>query len=147
MTPSPYEPPKSDVRDVAPGAQAMTRPQQVRWAANCLWASIAIGAVTAALELLWIETAALLWWAWLFPAGILGVMALFTMAIHAGTNWARIVFLVLFVVGTLPYLVTLAEMFARSALAATLSLVQLLLQAAALYLVFTKPGSLWYRRA
>ena len=37
-------------------------------------------------------------------------------------------------------------MFPRSKLTASLSVIQLLLQAAAMYLVFTKPGSAWFRR-
>lgn len=146
MNASPYEPPKSDVRDVATEAAARERPLQVRWAANYLWASIAVGGVTAMLELQSIENTSIEWWTWLFPAGVLLVMALFTLAINAGINWARILFLVLFVIGALPYFFALAEMFAHSALTATLSLAQLFLQASAIYLVFTKPGSQWYRR-
>jgi hypothetical protein len=63
-----------------------------------------------------------------------------------GRNWARIVFLVLFVIGALPYFAVLAEMFARPKLTASLSVIQLLLQAAAMVLVFTRPGSAWFRR-
>jgi hypothetical protein len=49
-------------------------------------------------------------------------------------------------IGALPYFAVLAEMFVRSKLTASLSVIQLLLQAAAMVLVFTKPGSAWFRR-
>ena len=144
MSAGPYEPPKSVVRD-AP-AEPVERPRQVGLAAKCLWASIGIGGILLVLDYRFIAGASSAATAWIVPAAVLGVLALFTAAISAGRNWARIVFLVLFVIGALPYFAVLAEMFARSKLTASLSVIQLLLQAAAMYLVFTKPGSAWFRR-
>jgi hypothetical protein len=142
---SPYDPPKSPVADVVAETRPGQRPRSVSHAAVLLWSSLGIGVVIWLLEFNFSQRNMPGWAIWTMPAIILGVTGAMTQCIYAGHNWARIVFLALFVLGGLPYFAVLAEMFQRSKVTASLSLLQLLLQAAAMYLVFTKPGSRWFR--
>jgi hypothetical protein len=65
--------------------------------------------------------------------------------IWQGRNWARIVALVLTVFAVLSFLPQLSASFARSPLVSTLYTVEILLDAAAMYLVFV-PGRRWFAR-
>ena len=146
MASSPYDPPKSPVADLDPERRPDQRPRPVSRAAVLLWSSLGIGVLIWLLEFNFTERNLTPGWAlWAMPAIILGVTAGLTLCIYAGYNWARIVFLALFLLGGLPYFAVLAEMFQRSKVTASLSVLQLLLQAGAIYLVFTKPGSRWFR--
>jgi hypothetical protein len=138
-----YAPPKSLVSD-PPEAAAAEKPAAIRRGAQMLWASLAIGIVNVLFQpgLERPED----WTAWIIVAGAFAIVALLTLAISAGHNWARITFLVFFVIGTLPYLGVLREVFATSAFFGVLSLLQALLQLGAMLLCFTRPGSLWFRR-
>ena len=146
MARSPYEPPKSSLGELDTQRGVPERPYRVVRAVVLLWLSLLVGALIFVLEFEFIKrTAASASMVWVVSLGALGISALLTASIYARQNWARIVFLVLFLLGGLPYLAVLSDMFGRSKVAALLSLTQLLLQAAAIYLLFTKPGSLWFR--
>jgi hypothetical protein len=146
MATSPYDPPRSAVADFDAERHPGQRPRPVWRAVVLLWSSLGIGIVIWLLEFNSGAYKNLPGWAvWTMPAIVLGITAALTLCIYAGYNWARIVFLALFLLGALPYLGVLAEMFERSKVTASLSMLQLLLQAAAVYFVFTKPGSLWFR--
>jgi len=139
----PYDPPKSVVADAAPAVRE--KPAQVRRAVTMLWLSLGLGVANLLIEprLLGEEEG----WMSLLMAGVsFAIVAGLTAGISAGYNWARIVFLILFVIGFIPYLFILREMVALSAVAGVLSVVQEVLQFGALFLVFTKPGSLWFRK-
>ena len=60
-------------------------------------------------------------------------------------NWARWLWLALFVLGTPPYVVIFKNMLGIS-LAGAISLTQLALQLVALYFVFTGNAKSWFRR-
>jgi hypothetical protein len=64
-----------------------------------------------------------------------------------GRNWARIVLLVLVLISFLSFLGTMGEMLSHPAIEIVLNVVTLAIDAVAVYLVFTKPGALWFRRA
>ena len=66
--------------------------------------------------------------------------------ISEGKNWARIVFLVLFVLGVVPYLFVLRSEFPRSPLLGTMSILQAGIQGWGLFLLFTGPGNAWFRK-
>jgi hypothetical protein len=123
-----YAPPKSVVSDPVEAAFDRQKPAEVGRAALMLWVSLAIGVVLNV------------------PAAAFALVILLALSISAGHNWARIGFLAFFAIGTLPYLATLSEIFAVSAFFGVLSLVQAMLQLGAIFLVFSRPGSLWFRR-
>jgi len=118
------------------------RPSQVLLAVRLLWASLGLGIVTSAImrphlppgrETLFIQVATFALLGWL------------TYKIWAGRNWARITFLVLWVLGFIPAVPILLRTFGVSPLAGSINLVQSLLQIVALYLVFTNPGRSWFK--
>src|SRR5262245_400900 len=139
-----YAPPKSIVSDPLEAAFDRRKPAEVRRAALMLWGSLAIGVLNVLFQPGLVRPGD--WVEWVVPAAAFAIVILLTLSISAGHNWARITFLVFFAIGTLPYLATLSEVFAVSALFGVLSLVQALLQLGALFLLFFRPGSLWFRR-
>jgi hypothetical protein len=122
------------------------RPQAVTQAVNLLWASLAVGVFNfllhfSAFRAINPGVGSLL--------GILGILlhlVIFILKISEGRNWARIIYLLVLLLGMLSFLPALLYEFSRSPIVATLSSMQVYLQAHAMYLVFTRPGSLWFRK-
>ncbi len=117
----------------------------VRRAIGLLWASLAIGALKTPLN-----------WAYLtsrssgaFNAFVIiftfAITTFFIWKIGQGKNWARIVFLVLFLLGVVPFVFIVRSEFARSAASGLLSTLQFGLQAVAFFLIFSSPGKEWFQ--
>jgi hypothetical protein len=66
--------------------------------------------------------------------------------IGLGRKWARVVLLVLFLLGLVAYPWTFAAMLKTSMLIAVLSLLQAILQAVALYYLFSLPSTEWFNK-
>ena len=75
----------------------------------------------------------------------IAVVAFFIYMIWLGHNWARLTFTVLFALVLIMFAPNL-RFILISPVAVTLGLVQTLVQGAALYLLFTRPGRDWFRR-
>ena len=126
---------------------AAQKPRPIVTAVNLLWASLAVGLVKMLMDFSNLSTVA--------PAAFTNFILVFTFAlsgflifkISAGRNWARITFLVLFIIGVLPALPIVFGEFSRSAVVGALSVAQIGLQVYALFLLFTQPGSGWFRKA
>lgn len=112
-----------------------------------MYVSLVIGAVNSALQFQALTAQA-------SPAFILGiqgfVFALFILLIwliaRKRQNWARWTFLVLFVIG-LPFSVPqLLATLQTSPVSAGLSVVQIVMQAYALFLIFTGNAKDWFRK-
>lgn len=125
---------------------AVQKPQTVGTAVNLLWASLAVGLVKMLMDFSNLSALA--------PAAFTNFVLIFTFAligflifkISAGKNWARITFLVMFVLGMLPTLPLVFSEFSRSPVVGALSVAQIGLQVYALFLLFTQPGSSWFRQ-
>lgn len=125
---------------------ASQKPQAVVTAINLLWASLAVGLVKMLMDFSNLSAVA--------PAAFTNFVLVFTFAligflifkISAGRNWARITFLVMFIIGVLPTLPIVLGEFSRSAVVGALSVAQIGLQLYALFLLFTQPGSSWFRK-
>ena len=125
---------------------AVQKPQPVATAVNLLWASMAVGLVKMLMDFSSLSAVA--------PAAFTNIVLVFTFAliaflifkISAGRNWARITFLVMSVIGMLPTLPLMLGEFSRSPVVGALSVAQVGLQVYALYLLFTQPGSVWFRK-
>ena len=125
---------------------AAQKPQPVVTATNLLWASLAVGLVKMLLDsssLSGVAPAALTNFILIFTFALI---AFLTFKISAGRNWARITFLVMFIIGVLPSLPIVMGEFSRSPVVGALSVAQIGLQVYALFLVFTRPGSSWFRK-
>lgn len=81
-----------------------------------------------------------------------GLISFLVVKLSAGKNWARIVFLTQFLVGVLPAQAAMVKGLPMPptveaiSLVGALSLISFSLQAYALYLVFTKPGNIWFHK-
>lgn len=87
--------------------------------------------------------------------GFLIATGLFTVAIlmlfiwliaRRRKNWARIVFVVLFVLGLIPFAQNFVNVLAANPLAAAVSALQMLLQVAALFFVFSSSARPWFKK-
>lgn len=125
---------------------AAQKPQPVVTAVNLLWASLAVGLVKMLMDFSNLSGVA--------PALFTNFILIFTFALIAflifkisvGRNWARITFLVMFIIGVLPTLPIVLGEFSRSAILGALSVAQIGLQVSALFLLFTQPGSSWFTK-
>ena len=64
--------------------------------------------------------------------------------ISAGENWARLAFLIMFVMGTAPALPAIIGELSRASVLGMLFAAQIAIQIYALFLLFTQPGSGWF---
>lgn len=69
-----------------------------------------------------------------------------TKAFTRGHKWARVVLLVLFLLGLIPYLLGLGVLWNTRLLVAVLSLVQFLLEALAIGFLFRQESTRWFNR-
>lgn len=123
------------------------KPQPVVTAVNLLWASLAVGLVKMLMDFSNLSAVA--------PAALTNFILIFTFAligllifnISSGKNWARITFLILFIIGVLPTLLMVLGEFSRSPVVGALSMGQIGLQVYALFLLFVQPGNSWFRKA
>ena len=76
---------------------------------------------------------------------VLVVMWLFIFMIGKGRNWARITFLVLFIVGTPFSVLPLMQSLGANPISGLLGIVQTIIQIVALVFLFQKPSSDWFR--
>jgi hypothetical protein len=117
---------------------AAKKPRQVDIAVAMLWASLFIGLI----KLLDREET--------IPIGPYVLAVVFSMflffKISAGRNWARIIYLVLWLLGLVEYVPAAVDNFPHSPVVAAVFLVQPGLSGYGLYLLFTRPGNDWFQR-
>lgn len=122
------------------------KPLQIKTATSFLWTVLGMGVLITLLDFRYLTAISSVSFIVLITLFSSFVMGLLTYKISIGRNWARIVFLVMFVIGAFSYLKALSAMFERSVVIGILSLAQLIMQLYALYLIFTNPGSSWFRK-
>jgi phosphoglycerol transferase MdoB-like AlkP superfamily enzyme len=157
--PSPLQPPQQEFARFK-GAQIENqdpeeRPQGVKTAVNLFWASMALGLVDVLLDFAHISARIAEAAEAKAPVVFISIMVLvvgfafsaFLIAkISAGRNWARIVFLILFAIGMLDALPEIYAEFTRAPFIGALSLLQVGMLVYGVFLVFTQPGSVWFRK-
>ena len=142
---NPYEAPKSDVRDVEPHRLLAERPSQIVHATLSFWLSFLIS-----IPLIWEfeqapEEPGAAVFATTFVGLILVIMAVVNVAMWRGRNWARIVFLIFSVLSVVGFVLELRETLASTVIEMVLTVASTALDVAVSYLLFTKPGALWFR--
>jgi hypothetical protein len=145
MNNNPYSPPNAPVADVL-SLQGYCRPASINVVLTLFLAPMALALIHATFQ----------WWNLrsAVPLASIIVTAVLTTTligwlsykIWQGRNWARIVMLVLFVIGVLISGPQLPAMFARSRLAAGIFVVQSAAQFAALCIVFFTPARRWFSK-
>ena len=119
-------------------------PREAKLATNLLWISLGVGLINFAFQFDYLKSQASVGFIVTVSGITFAIIALLVHFISAGRNWARITFLVMFLLGLIPAVPQLAAIFERSLLSGLTSLGQWLLQIIALYLVFSKPGASWF---
>jgi hypothetical protein len=126
--------------------QQTGRPGSVTVALYLLWASLAITLAKFAYSLSQLAPTVNK----LQPVTVMTVTLLIygylIFMVGSGRNWARIAFLVLFVLGLVPSLLTLQSSFGHSFVVGLVSIADLALQACGLYLLFAGPGKAWFQK-
>ena len=120
------------------------KPASVSSAIKLLYATLAIGALRSVLE-----------WSHQTQAVSSGFVMLFTFAflvwliykIDRGRNWARITFLVFFILGVPMSVLPLLQSLAYYPVSGVLGLLQVVLQTVALFMVFGRCARPWFRPA
>ena len=153
--PSPLQPPQQEFAPFK-GAQIENqdpeeRPQAVKTAVNLFWASLALALVEVLLDFAHISAGvakAKAPVAFIIMVLVVGFAfgAFLIAKISAGRNWARIVWLILIALGMLDTLPEIYAEFTRAPIIGALSLLQVGMLVYGLFLVFTQPGSVWFRK-
>ena len=76
----------------------------------------------------------------------LAVLFVLIKCVTRGMKWARVVLLVLFLLGLIPFIWVFPTLWRTSLLIAVLSLLQAILEGAALIFLFRQESTLWFNR-
>jgi len=144
MSDNPYAPPESRVADAAP--PPLPRPRAVRIAVAMLWMGFVLGFPSLYLTMQRDPEPAGVGF-YVFVAVLVGFSALLNLFIHRGRNWARIAWLGMTLLDFVSRLVSDDRLIQAGAFEQALSLLDLLLTCAVLFLLFTRPGAPWFGRA
>ena len=124
----------------------MEKPQNVSIGVNLQYLSLTLGLLIAYID----PVGAMHKVDPVVAVAILGVifliLAFLIFMISLGQNWARILFLVLFVLGVVPTIMGIPKTLNISLAAGMLSTIQLVLQAVSAVLFFTPSAGPWFRR-
>jgi hypothetical protein len=132
---------------VSDGAVGGQRPPQIKLAVTLLWVSFALSLPALALAAARDPAAALHPVSLVITLALLGVSVLLILRIGEGRNWARWFYLALFAVAVAMQWLPIDETNPPGYFENALMAAGWLLDAAALWLVFTRPGADWFARA
>ena len=142
MDHNPYSPPQTEVREPVAPEDTIPRPRQVTWAVRCFWTELALGVPQFILQLSNGEIRQYLV-VTLITIGVLSALQAWVIyKISTRRNWARYVSLVATVLSALMGLGGSSTMSPGSL---TIMVIGLLLDCAALFLLFTRPGKDWFK--
>ena len=143
MERNPYAPPGSVVAYDESGS-SRSRPVAIRRALILMWASLALGPVSVAID--WSYLQARTYYIGLIVISVVWLAFNAWLIVKAGAarNWARICYLAMCVVGHGFALFDIEEEAARAPLLAGIDLIMLGMDLGAIYLLFF-PGGEWFR--
>jgi hypothetical protein len=142
---NPYSPPQADVRDTRPARLLAERPRQISRAFVLVWISLALGVGASVLELRRGPDSVTAWLVGVIVAVTVSIVL--NLAIWRGRNWARIVYMVLTALVLVAYPFLLATEAGLGRFEIALDVTAMALDCFILYLLFTRPGSQWFRFA
>jgi hypothetical protein len=141
-----YAPPATEVADPPLVPALPSRPRQVQIAVALLWLSLALGIPEAILSTRQVEGDGMGAAFAVVMLLVFGLVGFLTLKVYQGRNWARIAMLVLTVLSVIMMLFPSDESRAEGPMLQGLYLFDVLIEVVAMYLVFSKPGSLWFKR-
>jgi hypothetical protein len=121
------------------------RPKRVATAVQLLLASLALGTIRAAVHVFQNAAGAAMVLALLIVLAFFGLGFLLVWRISAGKNWARIILLILVLIGAPLAMPSYVGSLKRSMVSGSLSIFITIVQLVATYLLFTGRSNLWFR--
>jgi hypothetical protein len=109
-----------------------------------LWISLAIGVIKTPFDPAGLHAVPFPAIVWSIAAAIMAFFCLLIFKISSGRNWARVTFVVIFLLGLVLGLPGLMAEFQRAPALALVSVVTAVLQLWAVILLFTSPGKGWF---
>ncbi len=124
---------------------SIEKPSDVTRAVQLLYASIAIGLVSSIVGIAYEISGSSIVFALVPLILFFGLFAFLVFKISKGRNWARITFLVIFLLGV-PFAIPMyTQELRRNFLSGSLSIFIALLDLVAVYLLFRKKSNLWFK--
>jgi len=123
-----------------------TKPREVNWAIFLMWAALAIGPIQEAMDWNHLKSLGSIQRLVIDGAVTLLLLSYFIWKVSQGRNWARITLLVVFLLGLPFYFFYVRAEVGRSAILATLSILQALMQGTGLFLTFIPPAKDWFKK-
>ena len=124
--------------------QQSGKPRSVTLAVTLLWVSLAIGVIKAPFDPAGLNAVPYPAIVWSVAAVIMAFFCLLIFKISAGRNWARVTFLVIFLLGLVLGVPGLMAEFQRAPVLALVSIAASVMQLWAVILLFTSPGKNWF---
>jgi FtsH-binding integral membrane protein len=124
---------------------SMEKPIEVTRAVQLLYASLGIGIVKVVFDFARLSSEISLMFILFVMILTFGLLFFFIWKISDGRNWARIVFLILFLLGLPISIPIYLEEIGRNLFLATLTSIQIIIQIVAIYLMFMKKSNPWFR--
>ena len=121
------------------------KPKKVQTAVTILYVTLGIGILRAVIEASANAEMAGVGFLMFVTLVVFAFMAFLIAKIGGGKNWARITFLVLFLLGLLPSILPLLRSFDINPLSGFLGLAQIVLQILALVFLFQQESGDWFR--
>jgi hypothetical protein len=125
----------------------MEKPKNVSLGVNLQWISLALGVIVAIFDPAGMTHNSPI------PGGLISIMAatvvilgLLNYMVLRGKNWARITFLVMYLFGLIPAILSIPHSFSTSVVFGMTGIIQSLLQAAALFLFFSASAKPWFKK-
>jgi hypothetical protein len=145
MSSNPYSPPKAAVRDRPAVPVLLERPKHITVAIWLLWTSLAFGIPLGYFDYLRVEDEEYSALSLVMGGVFLVIGILLNIFITRRHNWARVVYVALVAISLafVPFLVT--EWVDHPFYEVALTVATIVLDVIVVYLLFTKPGSLWFR--
>ena len=121
------------------------KPKKVQTAVTILYVTLGIGILRAVIEASANAEMAGVGFLMFVTLVVFAFMAFLIAKIGGGKNWARITFLVLFLLGLLPSILPLLRSFDINPLSGFLGLAQIVLQILALVFLFQQESGDWFK--
>jgi hypothetical protein len=147
MANDPYTPPKAAVRDLGPDRAIAERPKQVTYAVWMLWLTFLVGLPAIVYEYQRATPEQLSVFLLLIFAVMSVVSIVLIVFTYRGHNWARILMLVLISLALISFFALFGAYLQYPLLPLASNIAVMVLDVLALYLLFTRPGRLWFRKS
>ena len=146
MSGNPYTPPNAEVQDAASDGTVLKRPRQVVHAVRMLWVSLIMSIPLSMREFQDAAAEGNSGFLFYFIIALFAISVVINLYVYRGSNWARTLLLVFNILNVLSFAGAMNEILRYPtgdlvALAASMAL-----DLAALVLLYTRPGALWFRR-